>query len=96
MYAQLFTFKLGPNMRQTAEQIADQSSPGYKSMKGFNSVIYLGDEESGEYGALSIWELKEDIDAAIAILRPKTEEALAGIVKEPPITKVYEVYEPKT
>ncbi|MFC1920772.1 antibiotic biosynthesis monooxygenase family protein [Chloroflexota bacterium] len=95
MYALLFTFKLGPNMRPAAEQIADQSFPGYKSMKGFKSATYLGEDESGEYAALSIWESKEDLDAATEIMRPKTEEALANIVKEPPVRKVYEVYEPK-
>jgi len=95
MYAQLFTFKLGPNMRPTAEQIADQSFPAYKSMKGFKRVTYLGEHESGEYAALSIWESKDDLEAATAILRSKTEEALADIVKEPPIRKVYEIYEPK-
>jgi len=95
MYAQLFNFKLGPNMRSAAEQMADQSFTGYKSMKGFKSVTYLGEDESGEYAALSIWESKEDLEAAAAILRPKTEEALADIVKETPIRKVYDVYEPK-
>ena len=95
MYAQLFTFKLGPNMRPTAEQIADQSNSGYKSMKGCKSVTFIGEDQSGEYGALSIWESKEDLEAAAEIMRPKTEEALADIVKEPPIRKVYEVYEPK-
>ena len=95
MYAQLFTFQLGPNMRPAAEQIADQSFPGYKSMKGFKSVTYLGEDESGEYAALSIWESKQDLEAAAAMLRSKTEEALATIVKEPPIRKIYEIYEPK-
>ena len=95
MYALLFTFKLGPNMRTAAEQMADQSFLGYKSMKGLKSVTYIGEDESGEYGALSIWESMEDLEAAAAILGPKTGEALANIVKEPPIRKVYEVYEPK-
>jgi len=95
MYAMLFTFKLGPNMRPAAEQIADQSFLGYKSMKGFKSVTYLGDYESGDYAGLSIWESKEDLEAAAEIMRPKTEEALAEIVKEPPVRKIYEVYEPK-
>jgi len=95
MYAQLITFKLEPNMRGAAEQIANQSLPGYKSMKGFKSVTYIAEVESGEYGALSIWESKEDLEAAVAILRPKTDEALANIVKEPPVRKIYEVYEPK-
>ena len=95
MYAQLLTFKLGPNMRPAAEQMADQSFLGYKSMKGFKSVTYLGEDESGEYVALSIWESKEAVEAAAAILSPKTEEVLANIVKEKTVRKIYEVYEPK-
>lgn len=96
MYSQLFTFTLGPGMGAAAEKIADQSFPGYKSMKGFKNIIYLGEYESGEYAALSIWESKDDLEAATTILRPKTEAALAGIVKRPPVRKVYKIYEPKT
>jgi heme-degrading monooxygenase HmoA len=96
MYAQIVTFNLGSGMREKAEQLAEQSFLGYKSMKGFKNVTFLGDYESGEYVAVSIWESNEDLKAATAILSPKTEEALAGIAKGPPIRKVYEVYELKT
>ncbi len=95
MYAQLFTFKMGPDMRPTAEQIADQSNSGYKAMKGFKSAIFLGEDQSGEYGALSIWESKEDLEAAAELMRSKTDEAIGDLIKEPPIRKVFEVYEPK-
>ena len=53
MYAQLVMLKLGKGMRSTAEKIADQSSPTLKTLKGFKSITFFGDEEVGEYGSLA-------------------------------------------
>jgi len=95
MYAQLFTFNLGPGMRSKAEEIADKSLPMYKGMKGFKSITFIGDEEVGEYSALSIWDSIEDMKAAGETMGPATEKALRGIVKGAPTRRVFEVYEPK-
>ena len=95
MYAQLVMLTLGPGMRSTAGKIADQFAPALKTLKGFKRVIFIGDETTGEYGSLSLWESKEDAEAAAAVMRPKLEQAVSGIAKAPPTRRFFEVYEPK-
>jgi len=96
MYAQLMMLKLGAGMRSTAEKIADQSLPTLKTLKGFKSITFFGDVEVGEYGSFSLWESKEDAEAAAAVMGPKVEQAVTGIAKAPPTRHFYEVHEPKT
>jgi heme-degrading monooxygenase HmoA len=95
MYAQLLMLTIGPGMRSTGGGLADQVAPALKSQKGFISVIFFGDVEVGEYCSLSIWESKEDAEAAAAAMGPKLDQAVSGIVKGEPIRRFYEVYEPK-
>ncbi len=95
MYAQLLMLKLGGGMRSIGEKLADQSFLAIKTLKGFKGITFFGDVESGEYASLSIWESKEDAEAAAAVTGPKTEQAVKGIAKAPPTRQIYEVYEPK-
>jgi len=95
MYARLVMFTLGPGMRSTAEKLADQFASAHKTLKGFKSATFIGDDTVGEYGALTLWESKEDAEAAGTALGPKLEQALSGIVKGPPTRRLFEVYEPK-
>ena len=95
MYALFITFTLGPGMRSTAEKMADQFALVHRTAKGFTSGTFLGDDAVGEYGSLTLWESKEDVDAFSEIARPQLEKALSGIAKGPPSRRVFEVYEPK-
>jgi len=95
MYAQLVMLTLGPGTRSTAGKIADQFAPALKTMQGFKTITFFGDETTGEYGSLSLWESKEDAEAAAAIVRPQLEQAVSGIAKAPPTRRFFEVYEPK-
>ena len=95
MYAHLVMFNLGPDSRSTAEAIADQSFPAYKTQKVFKGVTFLGDQEKGNYGSLSLWETKEDAEAWIESAGPQFQKAIAGIVKSPPERHLFEIYEPK-
>ncbi|GAI34457.1 unnamed protein product, partial [marine sediment metagenome] len=47
------------------------------------------------YASLSVWESKEDAEAAGAVIAPQLEQAVSGIVKGPPTRRFFEVYEPK-
>ena len=94
MYAQLVILHLGPGMRSTAEKIADQLTPVLKTLKGFKSATFMGDDTTSEYGCLSLWESKEDAEAASTVIRPQMEQALSGIAKGPPTVRLFEVYEP--
>ena len=95
MYASLSMITLGQGMRSTAEKIADQSVPTLKALKGFKGVTFLGDVTVGEYSSLSLWESKEDAEAAAAVMAPKVEQAVSGIAKKPPTRRFFEVYKPK-
>jgi len=95
MYAQLVMLTLGPGTRSTGEKLADQFAPALRALKGFKRVTFFGDETVGEYGSLSLWESKEDVEAAAAVLGPKLEQAVSGIAKVPPTRRFFEVYEPK-
>jgi len=95
MYASLTTFKTAPGKRTEAEKVADQSFAAIKGMKGFKNVVYFGDFDNNEYGALYIWETKEDMEAASSMIMPRLQEALKPLVTEPPVRHTYEVYEPK-
>ena len=94
MYASLTTFKTAPGKRAEAEGVASIAYAAMSSMKGFKSVVYFGDSDTNEYGALYTWETKEDLDTAYNLIRPKLTEALGPLAVEPPVRKVYEVYEP--
>lgn len=95
MYASLSVVKLGPGMRSAAEKMADQFAPALRALKGFKRVTFFGDETVGEYGSLSLWESKEDAEAAAAVIGPKLQQAVSGMAKEPPTRRFFEVYEPK-
>jgi len=94
MYVSLTTFKTAPGKRAEAEGLANTVYPVINGMKGFKSVVYFGDSDTNEYGALYTWETKEDLDTAYDLIRPKLTEALGPLAVEPPIRKVYEVFEP--
>ncbi|MFQ5914063.1 MAG: hypothetical protein ACE5JS_12840 [Nitrospinota bacterium] len=95
MFARLTLFTLGPGTRSTAEKLAGQFDPLFKTQKGFKGITFIGDDAVGEYGGLSLWESKEAAEAAASALNPKLQEALSGIVKGPPTLRLFEVFEPK-
>ena len=95
MYASMLNLNLGPGMRSAGEQLADQSSPILKTLKGFKGVTFFADVEAGEYMSLSLWETKEDAEAGAAISDTKLKEAVGNILKGPPTRRFFEVYKPK-
>ncbi len=96
MYARLIMFKLEPGSRSTAEKIADQFAPALKSRKGYKDATFILNDETGECGALVLWQSKEDAETAAEALFPKVQEALSGIAKEPPTHPLFEVYVPQS
>ncbi|OPY78230.1 MAG: hypothetical protein A4E65_02384 [Syntrophorhabdus sp. PtaU1.Bin153] len=94
-YTRLITMNFGPGMRSAAEKVADTFAAIYKTMKGFRGATFFADHETGECGALTVWESREDAEAATASLWPKLQEIAHGMLKGPPTVRVFELYEPK-
>ena len=99
MYMRLNMFTAGLGTRAAAEKLADQFAPGFKAQKSFKSVtFFIADDAAGEYASFSIWETKEDAEAANATLLPQLQQAVteAGLqVQGTPILRIGEVYELK-
>ena len=87
MYALLLLFPLGPGMRSTAEKLGNQFSPVHRAAKGFKAETLLVDDTTGEYGSLTLWESKEDIEAFRKAAAPHLQKALSGIAKGPPTSR---------
>ena len=94
MHAALVLFTLGPGTRDIAEQAGKQSGSKLQAMKGFKGMTMLGNDEAGEYGGLTLWETKEDAEAALAATQPAIKESLGALLKGPPLAKLYQVWEP--
>lgn len=96
MYVRLITFHLEPGMYKTAEKLADRFAPILRARRGLITAIFFVNDAAGEYGALTIWESKEDVEVEATIVIPRLQDALAGISAAPPLIRLYEVYEPQT
>lgn len=92
MYSRLILANIGPG--NAGKWLADTFAPIYKTMKGFKGATFFHDSETGECGSLTLWESKEDAEAATASLRPKLQEVTHGILKGTPTVRVFELYEP--
>jgi hypothetical protein len=92
MYALLTMFTLGPGKQEVANKMGEEFSSAIAGMEGVKSMTMFGDDATGEYGGLSLWQSKEDAETALAAIGPKLGEALSGIVKGEPKRGVYEVW----
>jgi hypothetical protein len=54
----------------------------------------LGNQVSGEYGSFSVWESKDDAEAADAMIAPQLQQALAGRRQGAPTRWFFDVVEP--
>lgn len=96
MYARHFKFKANPENRKLIEEMADKIYNHTKLLKGFVSATYTVSEDETEYGSFTVWQSKEDVEAAGASIREKVMPSLEGIVTAPPEISMMEVYEPKS
>lgn len=94
MYARLIMFTLGEGKRPFAEGMAKQFHNAMQGLKGFKSATFVTDDVIGEYGVISLWETKEDAEAAGAAMGPGLQQALQGQVQGPPSIRLLEVFQP--
>ena len=99
MYVRLNMFSVGSGQRAEFERLADQFAPIFRAQKGFKSVTFFeADAAAGEYGSFSLWDTREDAEAADAALMPQLQQAVSGLgvqMRGTPIRRIGEVYEPK-
>jgi Antibiotic biosynthesis monooxygenase len=93
MYARLVIFEVGPGKHSTIERLVDEFDALFRAQKGFRHLFILGDEASGEYGSFSVWKSKQDADAANAVIAPRLQQALSGLLQGPPDRWFFEVLE---
>lgn len=95
MYARLITFNLEPEKCAAAEKLADRFAPILRARRGLVTVIFFANDATGEYGILTLWESKENLEVEATLLIPRLQDALAGISAAPPLIRLFEVYEPR-
>ena len=93
MYARINLLHFKPGTLDKGHERARVASAAYKALKGFKSMVFIGDDEANEFGSFSLWETKEDAEAASEGLRPRMMEEVGDLFTAPPTTRVFEVHE---
>jgi heme-degrading monooxygenase HmoA len=91
MYARFSVVSVGPEMRARMEALADQLAERFRSLPGFRSVTFVMDDATGDYGSFSLWDTREDAEAASAVVVPHVARIFQGMLTP----WIFEVYEPK-
>jgi hypothetical protein len=94
MYARFVLFALGNGKRDVAEDMAKKQQSAMQGMQGFKEATFIADETIGEYGIMSLWESKENAQAAEVTLTPGYLQVLKGHLKRIPMRRVLEVMQP--
>jgi heme-degrading monooxygenase HmoA len=80
MYVRLNMFSVGSGQRAVFERLADQFAPIFRAQKGFKSLTFFeADGAAGEYGSCSLWDTREDAEAADAALMLQLRQAMSGL-----------------
>ncbi|MFQ5912431.1 MAG: hypothetical protein ACE5JS_04545 [Nitrospinota bacterium] len=96
MYARLNLLSLKAGTLSRAMEAARGGALAeHKAQKGFKSVVFLSGDETDEVASFSLWETKEDAEAAANAMRPRMMEEIGGFLKGPPTTKLLQVHEPE-
>ncbi len=95
MHARLVTLKLKPGSISTAEKLADHAASVIRGLKGFKDVTFFGNDETGEYGSLSLWETEEDAEAVSKATGLQIRDIVGDLLTERPTVRICEVYGPK-
>ena len=95
MNIRLVQFSLGPGKRSAAEAIAKRLVPKIREQKGCIRCEFFGDNESGDYGIVVLWESKESASDAAKVVGPIMQSTMAE-AKAAPNIRLFDVYEPET
>ncbi len=95
MHVRLVTLKLKPESMSTAVKLADHAAAEIRRLKGFKNVTFFGNNETGEYGSLSLWETEEDAEAVSKATGLQIRDVVGDLLIERPMVRICEVYGPK-
>ncbi len=95
MPARLVTLKLKQGSISTAEKLADHAASVIRGLKGFKDVTFFGNDETGEYGSLSLWETEENAEAVSKATGLQIRDIVGDLLTERPTVRICEVYGPK-
>lgn len=95
MHVRLVTLKLKPGSMSTAAKLADHAASEIRRLKGFKNVTFFGNNETGEYGSLSLWETEEDAEAVSKATGLQIRDVVGDLLTERPTVRICEVYGPK-
>ncbi len=73
MYSRIARARFRPETAEEVIKVAKDSIGTFQKLPGFQSVIYHYDRVSGWGFSISLWETKEQADAAMEGLRSVTE-----------------------
>jgi heme-degrading monooxygenase HmoA len=93
MFARSVRYNLRAGSRSTFETYVNELAPLYRGQPGFCSLTTMVEGPLAEFVVLSIWETKEDAEAAGAV-RPESLQWLDRALLGPPVVRIYEVFEP--
>jgi len=92
MHALLTTMDLGAGTLALQEKLGQHFSSILQGLDGFKSLTMFRDPATGHCGGLSLWESRDKAQAALSVTGATLRDALAGVVKRPPVREVYEVW----
>lgn len=94
MYARLVILKSSPENRSAIESMADELAGFTAGLEGYIQVTYLVNDDDTSYASLSVWQTREQAEAAGAAVMAQFGEQMASFSTVPPVIEVYEVYDP--
>ena len=57
-------------------------------------MVFIGDSEAGDYGSLSLWESKEDVEKLFGTVKRQLAQIVGHVPKKGPSNRrIFEVYE---
>lgn len=94
MYARLVLFTMENGNRAVAEQMADRFHTAMQQLDGFQGATFFVNEETKQYGAVSLWATEAAGAAAGDAMSAGLHQALQGLSSAPPVQQMFEVYVP--
>lgn len=94
MYAEWALISIDPQMEHEArERIMGRIAALHREQPGFSCHTFMGNRDTGEYGCLSQWKSRKEMEQAMDICLPQLQEAAAGLLTKEPVIQMFEVYE---